>query len=293
MSVDRRYLLQAGLAVAGGAFIGLQPTRLAAQTVPQPAPSGVPFYGDHQAGIATPAQDRLVFGAFDVKTTQVGDVRDLLRTWSGAAAAMTQGQPVPGITDGPLAPPVDTGEAAGLGASNLTVTFGFGPGLFDARFGLSDRRPAALADLPAFPNDHLVDAQSGGDLAVQACADDPQVAFHAVRNLARLGRGLVTLRWLQLGFGRTSTTSKQQATPRNLMGFKDGTNNIKLEDSSVLDANVWVGDDTDQEWMRGGSYLVTRRIRMRIESWDRDQPGRAGADVWSWQDDRGAVQRRA
>ena len=99
MSVDPA-IPAAGLAVAGGAFIGLQPTRLAAQTVPQPAPSGVPFYGDHQAGIATPAQDRLVFGAFDVKTTQVGDVRDLLRTWSGAAAAMTQGQPVPGITDG-------------------------------------------------------------------------------------------------------------------------------------------------------------------------------------------------
>ncbi len=255
--------------MAGGALVGLEPTPLAAQSASGAAAGGAPFYSDHQAGIATPAQDRLVFGAFDVKTAQPGDVRDLLRRWTGAAAAMTQGQPVPGITDSPLAPPVDTGEAAGLGASNLTVTFGFGPSLFDTRFGLSDRRPSALADLPSFPNDHLVSAQSGGDLAVQACADDPQVAFHAVRNLARLGRGLVTVRWLQLGFGRTSTTSKSQATPRNLMGFKDGTNNLKLEDTGVLDANVWVGDDTDQDWMRGGSYMVIRRIRMRIESWDR------------------------
>ena len=197
------------------------------------------------------------------------DLRDLLRLWTDASAAMTQGQPVPGITESPMAPPIDTGEAAGLGPANLTITVGFGPSLFDDRLRLASRRPAALVDLPLFANDHLVDAQSGGDIGVQACADDPQVAFHAVRNLARLGRGLVSLRWMQLGFGRTAATSRRQVTPRNLMGFKDGTNNLKLEDTDLLNAHVWVGDGTDQPWMRGGSYLVTRRIRMRVESWDR------------------------
>ena len=37
-----------------------------------------------------------------------------------------------------------------------------------------------------------------------------------------------------------------------------------------MDRFVWVGDETDQPWMRGGSYLVARRIRMLIESWDAD-----------------------
>jgi deferrochelatase/peroxidase EfeB len=105
---------------------------------------------------------------------------------------------------------------------------------------------------------------------VQACADDPQVAFHAVRNLARLGRGVVTVRWSQLGFGRTSTTSRAQATPRNLMGFKDGTANIKAEDDEALAEHVWVGNGAGEPaWLRNGSYLVARRIRMLIEVWDR------------------------
>jgi deferrochelatase/peroxidase EfeB len=41
---------------------------------------------------------------------------------------------------------------------------------------------------------------------VQACANDPQVAVHAIRNLARIGFGTVAVRWAQLGFGRTSST---------------------------------------------------------------------------------------
>ena len=104
---------------------------------------------------------------------------------------------------------------------------------------------------------------------MQACADDPQVAFHAVRNLARLGRGAVVMRWSQLGFGRTSSTTRTQDTPRNLMGFKDGTNNLKLEDEDALARHVWVGGSEQPAWLRGGTYLVARRIRMLIEVWDR------------------------
>jgi deferrochelatase/peroxidase EfeB len=165
---------------------------------------------------------------------------------------------------------VDTGEALGLSAANLTVTVGFGPSLFDDRFGLAGKRPAALAPIPALPGDTLDPQRSNGDLGVQACADDPQVAFHAIRNFARLARGTAVLRWSQLGFGRTSSTSTAQATARNLMGFKDGTNNIKAEDAEEMARFTWVGSETDQPWMRGGSYLVARRIRMLVESWDTD-----------------------
>ena len=234
----------------------------------------IPFYGEHQGGIVTPAQDRLHFAAFDVTTDNARELRDLLRVWTRAAARMCNGDPaVPGVPD-PLAPPADTGEAVGLPPSRLTITFGFGPSLFGRpgagdRFGIAGLRPTELDDLPPLPGDQLDPARSGGDLAVQACADDPQVAFHAVRNLARIGRGRVVLRWSQLGFGRTSSTSQAQDTPRNLMGFKDGTNNVKAEDQDLLAEHVWVPSDGEPEWMRGGTYMVVRRIRMLIEVWDR------------------------
>jgi deferrochelatase/peroxidase EfeB len=92
---------------------------------------------------------------------------------------------------------------------------------------------------------------------------------HAIRNLARIGFGAVSVRWSQLGFGRTSSTSRAQSTPRNLFGFKDGTNNLKSEDSAALDQHVWVRAGDGPDWLVGGTYLAARRIRMRIEIWDR------------------------
>jgi deferrochelatase/peroxidase EfeB len=264
--LTRGRLLAAGAVGAGVALGGVGVERLAAGGDGEAA-DPVPFYGDHQAGIATPAQDRLHFAAFDVVTESRSELRGLMRAWTEAGARMSRGEPV-GETGQRLAPPIDTGEAVGLSPGRLTVTFGFGPTLFD-RFGLGQSQPAALVQLPAFAGDELDPERSGGDLAVQACADDPQVAFHAVRNLARIGRGAVVMRWSQLGFGRTSSTSRAQETPRNLMGFKDGTNNLKLEDGRGLAKHVWVSANAEPRWLRGGTYMVTRRIRMLIEVWDR------------------------
>jgi deferrochelatase/peroxidase EfeB len=168
------------------------------------------------------------------------------------------------------APPVDTGEAVGSPVSRLTITLGYGPSLFDRRFGLAGKKPAALAQLPPLPNENLDPDYTGGDLCIQACSDDPLVAFHAVRNLARLGMGVVEHNWMELGFGRTSTTTTSQATPRNLLGFKDGTRNIKAERTDLMDGYVWAGPEAGQPWLRGGSYLVARKIRIFVENWDRD-----------------------
>ena len=237
-----------------------------------------PFYGDHQAGIVTPAQDRLHFAAFDVTTSSRKELIGLLQDWTAAAARLTAGRDAGelGATSGSYdAPPDDTGEAIGLPPSGLTITFGFGPSLFRAkgkdRFQIADRQPAALRRLPHFPADKLDPTRSDGDLCVQACADDPQVAVHAVRNLARIAFGRAAVRWSQLGFGRTSSTSVSQTTPRNLFGFKDGTANLKAEETALLDEHVWVPTSTDPaaDWLAGGSYLVARRINMTIETWDR------------------------
>ncbi|MBV9595052.1 MAG: deferrochelatase/peroxidase EfeB [Actinobacteria bacterium] len=262
----------AGVVAAGGAGFGIAK---ATESTPSPAaakvaPSEVAFYGVHQAGIATPAQDRLAFAAFDVTARDLRALQAMLGSWAAAAARMSTGQLIGPTETAPQAPPVDTGEALGLAPGNLTITVGFGPSLFDDRFGLAAKRPGALAPIPTLPGDALDPSRSGGDVGVQACSDDPQVAFHVIRNFARIARGTAVMRWSQLGFGRTSSTSTTQATPRNLMGFKDGTNNIKAEDTAVMNDFVWVGEETDQPWMKDGSYLVTRRIRMLIETWDAD-----------------------
>jgi deferrochelatase/peroxidase EfeB len=260
----------AGAVVAGGAGFGVARATAPSEIPEASGTSLVPFYGSHQAGIATPAQDRLAFAAFDITSRNTQAVQAMLGRWAAAAARMTAGEPIGSTETLPQSPPVDTGETLGLSASKLTITVGFGPSFFDDRFGLAAKRPAALAALPVFPGDSLAPQRTNGDICVQACSDDPQVAFHVIRNFARIARGTAVLRWSQLGFGRTSSTSTTQLTPRNLMGFKDGTNNIKAEDASDMDRFVWVGDETDQKWMLGGSYVVARRIRMLIETWDAD-----------------------
>lgn len=288
--LSRRSLLGGGAAAAGavGAFAvgratdGGTPPETAARTSGERA-AAYAFRGEHQAGIVTPAQDRLHFAAFDVTTDDRDALVSLLQQWTDAAERMTRGEPAgpSGAVEGPVdLPPDDTGEALGLPASGLTITFGFGPSLFRTdegvdRFGIAGRQPAALRTLPHFPADVLDPARSYGDLCVQACADDPQVAVHAIRNLARIGFGTVSVRWSQLGFGRTSSTSVDQATPRNLFGFKDGTMNLKAEEPDEVDAHVWVAADDDPAagWLAGGSYLVARRFAMGIEVWDRQPLG--------------------
>lgn len=238
----------------------------------------VPFTGAHQAGIVTPAQDRLHFASFALlRGIDREGLIGLLTDWTVAAEALTRGEEIGagGAVDGPpLAPPADTGEALGLDAANLTLTFGFGRTLFETaegedRFGLADRLPEEFAELPSFAFDLLDPATTGGDLCIQACADDPQVAVHAIRNLSRIAMGRARIAWSQLGFGRTSSTSASQDTPRNLFGFKDGTANVMAEEREALAQHVWVPDDHPQEWLRGGSYLVARKIAMTIETWDR------------------------
>ena len=233
----------------------------------------VAFRGEHQAGITTPAQDRNALRRFRC------DDEVARRTDHAAADVDGDGR----TNDGGSRKQPRTERPATvrmhhrairvrhsiLAPSQLTLTIGFGPSLFDDRFGLADKKPAALLDLPHFRADNLDPNRSGGDIAIQACANDPQVAVHAIRNLARVAFGTASVKWSQLGFGRTSSTSTTQATPRNLFGFKDGTANIKAEDPDALAQHVWVDPTDDQAWMAGGSFLVARRIRMLIEQWDR------------------------
>lgn len=261
--------LAAGLAIPGST---IAPGAASAPRVSQAAGTMHPFHGEHQAGVATPTRDHVQLAAFDlVDGTDRADLVDLLRAWSAAAARLTAGLPV--TEAGPLggdpqAPPEDTGETLDLAASGLTVTIGFGPGLFERDgidpYGIATSRPPELERLPGFDGDALDPASGDGDLCIQACADDPLVAFHAVRNLTRIAGDRAVIRWSQAGFARTPGMTTA-GTPRNLLGFKDGTSNPRDDE---LDTHVWVERGGRPAWMAGGTYLVARRIELLIEDWD-------------------------
>ncbi len=227
----------------------------------------LPFYGARQNGIVTPQQAHIYFAAFDITTDKREEVAGLLQRWTGAAAALTQGKTL-GVS-APDAPPADSGDVLVLPPSRLTLTFGFGAGVFEKdgrdRFGLGKHRPAAFVDLPRFVGDQLDPARTGGDLCVQACGDDPQAVMSAVRQLMRLAYGAAGIRWVQSGF---LPGYAPDVTPRNLMGFKDGTFNVAVWDAAAAEKYIWVGDEGGA-WMRGGSYMVARPIRIALEHWDR------------------------
>lgn len=271
-SVSRRHFL-VGLGLAGGAGIvagggGMAAVQAASDSSSSAStPGAIPFRDTHQAGITTAQQENLHIVALDVLSKDKAELKDMLTHWTAMAERMTQGLPAAEEdSSSEYAVPKDSGEAQDLDAQNLTITIGYGPSLFDRRFGLQERKPAQLKPLPTFPGDQLKEELCDGDIVIQACADDPQVAVHAVRNLIRAGSGTVEVRWSQLGYGRASSTNQEQSTPRNLFGFKDGTRNIHSSETADLDAHVW---SSEEGWMKGGSYLCARRIPMLLEIWDR------------------------
>ena len=218
------------------------------------------FYGEHQAGITTPSQRNIYFLVMDLHTNKLDDVKQMFKDWTTYAANLTQGKNIKPYEKNPFVPPTDTGEADSMGAYGLTLTFGISPS-FLKKMGLTHKQPKEFQDLPKFPRDQLRENLTGGDICIQACAEDAQVAFHAVRQLVRQARSNITMRWSQSGFVGFDTGNQ---TPRNLFGFKDGTANQST--IKAADKNLWA-DAPD--WMKGGTYLVTRVIQMHLETWDR------------------------
>ena len=270
----RRFLSGAALAAAAWPVAATAATVNAATTSASHATHASqahvePFFGSHQGGITTPMQRQSYFIAFDLTTSKREEVIALLKAWTQAAAEMTRGPELAPRQPDPEQPPESAGDIIGLPAARLTITFGFGPGLFEKdgvdRYGLASQRPTALADLPKFTGDQLVPERTGGDLSVQACADDAQVVEHAVRRLVALAYNVAVIRWAQTGY---QAGYKPNETPRNQMGFKDGTMNVSTKDPAAMKQFVWVGEE-GPEWMRNGSYMVIRPIRIALEHWDR------------------------
>lgn len=261
----RRTLLGAGglaALAAGGAVLTTAAPRESARDAGGREPEArIPFHGPTQAGILTRRQPHAHLAALDLlpgvdRPLAAG----LLRAWSGAADRMSRGET-------PVEGEADTGVALGAGPAALTVTFGFGPEFFE-RLGLTAARPEALGPLPAFPDDRLDPARSGGDLFVQVAADDPLVAVHALRALQRLTRGTALTRWVMSGFTRPPGAGAPDGTHRNLMGQLDGTANPTPAGDPAHRARILVTAPDAPGWLRGGSYVVLRRIRMLLDHWE-------------------------
>ena len=220
----------------------------------------ISFYGKHQSGITTPMQKNIYFVVLDLHTKDKEEIIQLFKDWTNYSEKLVNGDLVKKDGSNALLPPSDTGETVGLNPYRLTLTFGVSAS-FLTKLGLEKKRPKLFRDLPAFPKEQLREQYTGGDIVIQACADDEQVAFHAVRNLIRKGRNKVTMKWSQSGF---AAIGDRMETPRNLFGFKDGTANVTTEKD--FDKVVW---SDSQDWMKNGSYMAVRRIIMHLETWDR------------------------
>lgn len=269
--ISRRRMLLGGLAAGGvatvGATVGFGQDRPAQAAPPPAAGTAEPFSGPHQAGVLPEPSPAVALVAFDVTAGDRAGLADLLRTVTTQARQLTAGGAP--ADPGPAAPPADNGVLGpDAPAGGLTVTLGVGASLFDDRFGLADRRPAKLTAMPTFPDDDLDPAQTHGDLSLQLRAEHPDTVLHALRLIARATRGGMQVRWRADGF---TSPSRPSGTPRNLLGFKDGTANPDVATRSAADRRIWVqgGSNGEPGWTTGGSYQVLRTIRMLVEFWDR------------------------
>ena len=279
----RRTFLRSVAGAAGVVGLGtLAPRGAGATTAPattaptDDAARAVVFHGPTQAGILTPLQKHAAFLALDVTAGSRAELEELFRTLTDRVRFLTTGGTPAGA--GPGAPPVDSGVLGpDVVPGGLTVTASVGASLFDDRFGLADRKPARLRPMDTFPDDALDRARCDGDLLLQVCADDVDVVVHAVRDIARATRGAMQVRWRQDGF---ASPPRPSGTPRNLMGFKDGTANPSTADPRAMRDVVWTKAGpvaavdglpavVEPAWTTGGSYHVVRLIRMLVEFWDR------------------------
>ena len=269
MDVSRRKFLKgtatgaAGTALAGGVLIG--GSRADAATVNDTAEAwSYPFHGSHQSGVLTPGpsskQAFTCVASFDSTAGGTGALAGLLQTLTTRARFLTAGGTPPYL--GLSQPPADT-DVLGpvVPADGLTVTVSVGSSLFDDRYGLYRVMPLRLRRMPFFPNDALQDVWLNGDLLVQACANHPDTVHHAIRDITEY---IDSMRpnWKIEGF---ASPPRPSGTPRNLLGFKDGTANPTGSQASDL---VWVYDPAEPSWAQGGSYLVVRLIRMLTGKWD-------------------------
>ncbi|MFC1434854.1 iron uptake transporter deferrochelatase/peroxidase subunit [Streptacidiphilus sp. N1-3] len=258
--------LTTAAAVAGSAAASATADPATGAATGGAAGGSYPFEGVHQAGVLTPKQRCAAFVAFDVTAADQAGLEALFRTLTARIRFLTSG----GVPEplGISAPPSDSGVLGPeVPTDGLTATLAVGSSLFDGRFGLAARKPLRLKPMESFPDDDLDPAWCQGDLLLQLGAANADTVAHALRDLAQHTRGAMQVRWRIDGF---QSPPRPAGTPRNLLGFRDGTANPDTADTRAMDQVVWVGAGSGEPaWAVDGSYLAVRLIRMLVEFWDR------------------------
>jgi deferrochelatase/peroxidase EfeB len=259
----------AGGLVGGGALVAGNARPAGADDGTERAPAYVPFHGAHQTGIVSAAPAAGLMAAFNVEAADRAELADTFRALTDETAHLMEGKAYderdpayPALYSGTVGNPPP--------AADLSVITSVGASLFDDRFGLADRKPRELVEMPFIANDRLDPALSHGDLLLSISADSPDVCVFALRQLMRRTRGALVLHWMIDGFNRHDSAGPGRAPVRNLMGFKDGTANLDFSDDPLMNKHVWVQPSDDEPaWAVGGSYQAVRLIRMFVEFWDR------------------------
>jgi deferrochelatase/peroxidase EfeB len=272
MALSRRTFLSTALAGGAAAAVGAGCTSASGSTAmassPR-APAYVPFAGVHQTGITHPGNEYGLMAAF---TVTAGDRAELAATFEALSTEIER------LMDGhpyderdPTYPALYTGSVANPPpAADLSIVVSVGASLFDERYGLADRKPEQLATMPFLTNDKLDPARTHGDVLLTLTSAHEDVNLFALRQLMRATRATMGLHWMLDGYNRRTEAGPGEAGVRNLMGFVDGTANLRPEDDAVMDRYVWVASgDGEPAWATGGSYHVVRVIRMFVEFWDR------------------------
>jgi deferrochelatase/peroxidase EfeB len=262
----------AGAAVGVGATMALTDSGQQANPVPATPEKFVPFEGEHQTGVTSlPIPQQGLVASFNVLSKDRTGLTTALKELTEEIRGLMAGKP-PETRDAAY-PPVDSGI---LGekppADDLSIVVGVGASLFDDRFGLADRKPRELETMPFLANDRLDPKLSHGDISIIFEAGHNDTVQFALRQLMRRTRSDLVLRWMIDGYARGigAGQASEAATPRNLLGFKDGTANLDVDDATLMDRHVWVGaGDGEPDWAVGGSYQAVRIIRMFVEFWDR------------------------
>ena len=256
MKVNRRRFL-AGSALTAVA-VAAGETSAAAPAAPATAlTQRIPFDGPHQAGVLTEPRDAVVLAALDSVATDLGALVAGLRLLSARARELTQGWAMP--VGEPDEPPPDSGAlGTEIAPDALTVTIGFGASLFE-RHDL--KAPEKLERMTPFAGDRLDPGLTHGDVILLISANHMDTASHALRELLRLTRDQLALRWWIDGFQGAHRGPEQRSARRNLFGFRDGTGNPDTSDDALMRQLVWTPG--------GGTYMAVRLIRMHLEFWDR------------------------
>lgn len=287
--VSRRGVLMGAGGIVGGGLVGAAAGYAAAPSGPPAAPGDlqqpvdvtpgvantqvtvshpygtdtIPFYGPRQAGVDTPQQAHAVYLGLNLKAdTDAKRLSSMMRLLTDDAARLTQGR-------GALA---DLDEELAAAPARLTVTFGFGPEVFERT--RPELKPTWLKPLPTYGIDQLDPAYTGGDVVIQIQGDDPLSVAHARRMLLKDARAFATVAWIQNGFTHARASRPDNTTMRNLFGQIDGTGNPR-PGSARAERIIWGVGDGDgggqkplQPWMTDATSMVIRRIAMNVDEWD-------------------------